>query len=295
MTIDTGGSAPAAGPYPLKIRIEAPFPTGELHGCVVTADGEAVRAALPDGRYVGTLAARPTRLYLLEHPDGPLPAPAAAAQTPRRAFGREEDGEGPPVVEAELLFDVGWEVPPGGELHLRVGWGNPCHEGGRRGRDEGRRFASPEHAATADYVGRQAVGSSGALRVGRERARFDRDTRLPVGRSRLTFGEIVALAGDFYAHFDATAEREFADAWSPAAGHRLPASPPRRSGRSIQLKSRGSRQVRSSIRPWPASVSCVSSTCVAGSSSGRSVRAASAKNPSMLALSVGWLSLTAST
>src|SRR5262249_51200273 len=90
-------------------------------------------------------------------------------------------------------------------------WGAHCHGAGP---PNDRRFASIEHMACAELVGLDASGAR--LRV--DGVAIDHATRLHFGSEPLTFGEIVALGGDFYAHLDATAVTALPWAWPHLGG-----------------------------------------------------------------------------
>jgi hypothetical protein len=68
----------------------------------------------------------------------------------------------------------------------------------------------------AALVGTDEQG--GPLTIAGEAAWFDARSRLPLGDKRITFGDVIALAGDFYAHLDETAARELAGAWPALSG-----------------------------------------------------------------------------
>jgi hypothetical protein len=121
------------------------------------------------------------------------------------------------LVDVGALFaEPGREIPDDGVFRARLIWGAHCHSEPPPGGVEGQRFASWEHVICADFVGLAAAADfeqpTQPLVLKGIRAPCKWDTPLLGAR---TFGEIVCLAGDFYAHLDADAAHDFEWAWPP--------------------------------------------------------------------------------
>jgi hypothetical protein len=118
------------------------------------------------------------------------------------------------TVDVEQLYMSGVKIPMDGKLTIQVSWGCHCHSDALPNQLAEKRFGSWEHDRSADFVGKRSVGENlETLRIGGVAASFDCTTGLPVGKNELTFGQIVCLAGDYYAHLDAQARHDFAQAW----------------------------------------------------------------------------------
>jgi hypothetical protein len=82
---------------------------------------------------------------------------------------------------------------------------------------EGRRFGSFEHQMCAELVGKAENLSDRFMAGGREMP-LDSEREIPLGAHSLRFGDIVALAGDFYAHLDDDAAQKLPWAWPRLGG-----------------------------------------------------------------------------
>jgi len=189
----------------LDVGITAPFALQDVMASVEHEAGTTT-IELKGGRFTGELPGRPRSLRLLDEmpPEGAVPAEAGEPTGPP---------EGEPVA-IERLFGDGVAVPESGVLRLQIVWGTPCHQAVETG--EGRRFGSYEHQMCADTVGLDENG--GRLEIAGLVMPITRDDLLPVAGHRLRFGDIIALAGDFYAHLDDDAERDFGWAWPVIGG-----------------------------------------------------------------------------
>jgi hypothetical protein len=119
-------------------------------------------------------------------------------------------------VDIDQLFVSGVKIPMDGKLTVQVMWGCHCHSDALPHQPAAKRVGSWEHDRCADFVGKQSVGDNAEkLHCGGVEASFDCNTGLPVGKNELRFGQIVCLAGDYYAHLDAQAKLDFAEAWPP--------------------------------------------------------------------------------
>lgn len=198
----------------LSVSLHAPLRLGNLVACVTLEDGQSVHVLLVEGAFFGEVPAKPVHLQLTTLPEhdanvagtGQAMLPSSSAAV---SFAIED------------LYEKGTAVPVSGQLALSLFWGVHCHRelsllaqpsDGRSGATaQSLRFGSFEHMVAAERVG---LGDDGLPLAFRGiQASFDRETFLLVGGKKLTFGEIVALAGDYYAHFDAQAAQEFAWAW----------------------------------------------------------------------------------
>ena len=115
-------------------------------------------------------------------------------------------------VTRVTLGSVSWDYCVSSLVRL-TGWTSFCHAHAEPV-SEGKRFGSVEHIACAAQVGLASSKDGGkALIISGIQAGFNHETLLPVGSKGLTFGEIVCLGGDYYAHFDAASAAEFDWAW----------------------------------------------------------------------------------
>jgi hypothetical protein len=196
---------------PLDISITAPFHLGDVVARVDMEGGESARVVLRSGRFQGQVPGKPVRIALTTEaaPEGEAPLSPPLPDEPGDPKGT--------ITSVEELFEHGVGVPDSGNVTLQIQWGTPCHEEALpEAAPEGTRFGSWEHIMSARLIGKAADGSR--LSFQQIDADFDEATRFAVGESLLTFGEIISLAGDFYAHLDAAAARELASAWPPVSG-----------------------------------------------------------------------------
>jgi hypothetical protein len=194
----------------LEITVTAPFPVGDLVARVDLDDGGAAQVVLRDGHFHGPVGGPPVRVTLTT-----APAPTGEAPLASPVLDQPGAPAGTPV-ELRAAFEEGIAVPEGGRLAIQLTWGAACHDRVPDAPGEGTRFGSWEHILCARAVGLDEAGAT-LVRDGVD-AWFNVDTRLTVGGSALRFGEIIALAGDFYAHLDDTAAAKLAWAWPEARG-----------------------------------------------------------------------------
>lgn len=197
------------------IEITAPFRIGDIVAEVEMEGGEKATVVLRGGKFQGDLPApaRRLRLTLRDAPDGSALAPeeadAPAAEAPRG-----------PALGIDTLFGAGVDIPDTGELLAQVAWGMPCGsvEPPPEDKEDPTLFGSWEHMQTVDWIGRDQDDMP--LRFGHFKSDFSKDTPLRVGDKNLRFPDIVALAGDFYAHLDEAARKTkaIADMWPPIGG-----------------------------------------------------------------------------
>lgn len=189
--------------FAVDVHLETPFDLGAVTAQIDLEGGGVVEATLATGRLVTECTRRPLALRLRGDDDE-----------------RRTDGPAPPLpasgsVDLAQLFTVGVALPADGRLHARLVLLPPCQEAAPQTQAAlpKLRFEPAEHSLCAAFVGREAaIDGAAELRFG-ERVAPAFDARLPVGTQRLTFGEIVALAGDFYADLDAPARQAFDWAW----------------------------------------------------------------------------------
>lgn len=196
---------------PLDITITAPFAIGDIVARVDLAGGGSTRVVLRDGRFRGQVSGQAVRVVLTltdePLPEGEAPLATATSDRPGAPAGAAFD-----VKEA---FEHGIPVPEDGRVAIALTWGAPCHAEVRDA-GEGTRFGSFEHMMCAALVGLDAGGDT--LVCDGVSAWFKAESKLAVGNSALSFGQIIALGGDFYAHLDERAARDFAWAWPDATG-----------------------------------------------------------------------------
>ncbi|MBI4951274.1 MAG: hypothetical protein HY908_04520 [Myxococcales bacterium] len=200
-------------PHTVHLELTAPFALGDYCAEVALEDGTSARVVLRKGVYDGALPARARtmRLVLADAPDGEAPL---ALEDPSCAT----EPAGPPVW-LDALFDAGVPVPADGRLVVQVVWGLPCDaEVPPPNATDGKRFGSWEHILCAERVGLDEHDQPLVARG--VRAAVDKSTKLAVGSKTLEFGQIIALAGDFYAHLDdaAKADVDIAAAWPEVGG-----------------------------------------------------------------------------
>lgn len=203
----------------LSIVMQSPLALGDLVAEVTLQDGDKTLILLHDGQFAGTLPSPAAWIKLTgfdaaaaQHTSsGAAPTPATAAS-----------------AAIEDLFEKGIAIPADGRLSLLLTWGVHCHRSVKINSSEqhapneqcsatrGSRFGSFEHITCAEFIGKNDFGRT--LRFGEIEASFDKDMFLKVGKKKLTFGEILALAGDYYAHLDMQAFKEFSWAWPESSG-----------------------------------------------------------------------------
>jgi hypothetical protein len=206
----------------LTVSLTAPFALGDVAANVALENGQVIAVVLRDGQFSADLPSRPLRMMLSA---GSAPSGERALRVASPADGgmSGDEGSGPPVDVNNLFDDPGCNIPSGGVLKGRLVWGAQCHGEQHPESGEGRRFASWEHVICAEYVGLASAPSDWSeptrpLTINGIRAPFNKNTFLPLAMSSRTFGEIVCLAGDFYAHLDDSAVRDFEWAWPPISG-----------------------------------------------------------------------------
>lgn len=202
--------------YPLTVSLRSLIPLGNLVAEVVLADESRQLVRLENGDYQGVFPAQPVWLKLTARPaeQGVTGTPLTNPPEPTAVQGIEELYEG-----------NGAAIPASGTLALKLVWGLHCHQvitltrpedlnaalqSEEKTRDSVR-FGTHEHIACAEFVGRDDNGET--LVVNGDEAGFDAETRFEFSGQSLLFGEITALAGDYYAHLDADAARHFNWAW----------------------------------------------------------------------------------
>lgn len=192
------------------LSIDSPLPSETWIAAVELEGGTRELVRVEDGWFEGDLPAAPRRVVAsISMESGESARPSA---TPRPA---EPPRERLPV-DVVQLFDpkIGVAVPESGRLDLQLLWMAPC-EGAPPVR-EGKRFGSFEHTLCADRVGKAEGGDR--LHIHGIDAHFDSDYELAVGEKKLTFGTIIAMAGDYYAHLDDRATSDFSWAWPAMSG-----------------------------------------------------------------------------
>jgi hypothetical protein len=201
----------------MRITITAPFDVGDLVGKVKFDDGREIAVVLRDGEFQHSFDSTPARFWLTT--DSP-PKGESPSRPPSLDHADVPQGK---VVNLQTLFEDGVDIPADGLLTLQVGWDATCHSDRVPDAPSGERFASVEHILCAEFVGlSEARPNASPLRFDGRLADFRYTTPLPLGNNKtfktLTFGQIIALAGDFYAYLDRTARKEYKWAWPPQTG-----------------------------------------------------------------------------
>lgn len=188
--------------YPLSVDMYCAAGVGELAGTVMLDDGTSRDVTLAGGRLETTFEARPVRLEIRGEAIG---HPAPERQRPRDAVR----------TRADAVFGGPLDIPESGRLALDIVWDCDCHGELHVPDDEGR-FGSYEHVQCAIWVGYDRVGSETLVPAPIE---ITYETPLDLVANRaLTYGEIICLAGDFFAHLDSETATMFADAWPALTG-----------------------------------------------------------------------------
>lgn len=207
----------------LEVVLVSQLPLGDIVAELTLAGGGQALIVLRGGRFHGPIPTPAIHLRLtgLPAPAGEAPLAVPEEYVVPKAVSEEELSE----AAIESLFEEGVPVRQG-RLALELTWGLHCHRTlgtvDASGAEDGdpkpsERFVSLEHIECALLIGKDDTGR--ALAFGGRRAPFHAGTRFPIGGKESTFGEIIALAGDYYAHLDAAASAEFAWAWpAPTAG-----------------------------------------------------------------------------
>lgn len=183
--------------HPLEIKIDNPLGASSLTGQLALENGETVTVELRHGSFRGELGAPAVRLTLLS--DAPKPA-----LVPTQPASQQIEAVTPETVHTTALFERGVEISGKERCRFVLEWGGDCAGVARvDGSSRQDRFGTPEHYATAKYVGKaRAEDGAPKLQLGPHTAPFDSETLLDVSGTTLRIGEIIGLAGDFYAHFD---------------------------------------------------------------------------------------------
>lgn len=194
----------------LQVCLLAPFPVEDVAARVELEGGKSVFVLLKDGCFTGELPAKPRKIVLTL-------APVAQSDLLPSSSTEKIEGERTPAGIKDL-FETGLPIPPSGRLIAEIRWGAACHSDQLPAMGESVRFASPEHIACGRWVGKVKVGSDSPLQFCGITATFDATAGLPVNGKEIGFGEVVCLAGDFYAHLDDAAVKTFAWAWPGVGG-----------------------------------------------------------------------------
>lgn len=197
-------------PANLRVSISSLVPLGDLVARVDMADGSSALLLVNEGRFDGALPSKPVRLRLTtQEPEGEVLLSQPAAEAAKEE--REPAGERV-RVDMGVLSREGVAVPEDGRVSLELLWLAACDGAPEEKGVEGTRFGSYEHTTCARLVGKGPDRQT-PLNLRGIIASFNEDTELPVGDKRLIFGEIIALAGDFYAYLDKDALESFSWAW----------------------------------------------------------------------------------
>jgi hypothetical protein len=193
-------------PHRLDVTLTAPFPIDDVVVRVTLESGVEIPQVACGGRLVASFEARPVRIRLS---DEPIPDDVGSRRPPDSP--ELPSGE---VADVTVLFEHGWDVPEDGRVALQVLWGAHCHSAGP---PTDRRFGSMEHMASAELIGLDESGSPAVI-AGIAAPFRDTTPLLGPRGSTLSFAQIVALAGDFYAYYDRDAANRLAWAWPENPG-----------------------------------------------------------------------------
>jgi hypothetical protein len=194
--------------YLLSVDVYCAAGNAHLLATVILEGADAREIVLEHGRFEGELEARPLRLHVSSR------VPAAPAQ-PRFPAERSAPKGATTLTASQLFADGGHALSADGSLALSVAWDVECH-GELHVQDDAGKFGSYEHIQCALWIGRSAI-AQGAEQLDSP-FELSWDTALPLGGTHVTFGEVICLAGDFYAHLDQECAAAFADAWPALSG-----------------------------------------------------------------------------
>lgn len=216
--------------WPYRLSFLLGFAMEETAGLLTLAGGGEQPITFVDGVAEGTVRARPLSFRLVS----PAP-PASGPRSPNAVRGDVDPAPGDDEVRRvevrELFARPGVAIPRDGRLVLAPEWPSACHD--QRHEEppadpahpvDPQRFASWEHILCARFVGCAAVPAEGLDHLAvhfRDPVPVDYATKLPLGprgERRFDFGEIICLAGDYYAHLDGESRALCADAWPTVRG-----------------------------------------------------------------------------
>lgn len=207
----------------VDLAVTSALNLGDLVAVLRLENGETHKVVLRGGRFVGELPSRPCHLRLC----GEAAPPGQAALVAASEHDEGQGEEAGPSVAFEELFEGGIALPPSDEpIRLRLVWGLHCHQGANIAPattqalhpTAATRFVAWEHMLCAAQIGLDGDGEK--LRLPDGSLALEPETELPLGdgQLRLSFGAIIALAGDYYAYYDRQARGDCAAAWPPAKG-----------------------------------------------------------------------------
>lgn len=187
--------------HTLSIDLYCAAGAGDLAAVVELDDGSRHDVTLADGLLERVYEARPVTLAIR----------TTIASASDSAGTRERPADATPIVAAKV-FDRVHAIPASGRLAYEVVWACECH-GELHVADEDGRFGSAEHIECALLVGQDSRGKQLPAPID-----LTYKTPLDLPNALLTFGEIICLAGDFFAHLDDEAAARFPDAWPEVKG-----------------------------------------------------------------------------
>jgi hypothetical protein len=194
--------------HTLSVDVYCAAGVGDLAATVVLDDGSRHDVVLADGRLDREFPARPVQLLFdSAAPDG---AVVAATADPARAPAGDAV-----AITADELFGRPLDVPAGGRIARQVVWDCACHGELHVPGTDGR-FNSYEHIQCAFWIGRARIADDADYLEAPVEISYETPLELPGWRMK--FGEVICLAGDFFAHFDRESAARFHDAWPPLRG-----------------------------------------------------------------------------
>jgi hypothetical protein len=188
--------------YALSVDVYCAAGVGDLAATVELADGARHDVVLANGQLDQAFPARPRTLRI-----------AIASPSGAKPPAERERADDLVAIGANALFDAPLAIPDHGRLALEVMWSCECH-GEQHVVEPDGKFGSYEHIQCAEHVGKDGAGNVLLASI-----QIFKDTRLklPSG-TKLRFGELLCLAGDFFAHYDRESAELFKTAWPPLEG-----------------------------------------------------------------------------
>lgn len=213
--------------FPYSISVFMPFVLDDTTGVLSLADHSDWPVTFVNGVAEGSAPSQPTHVRL-----GPLAPVGSALSGPgatRRGGDPTRSSDETRAVELDEMFaKPGVALPANGRLIVIPRWGVACHEEHHPPAKSESRFNSWEHIWCGRFVGWRTMPEEGmehlAADVFTQPVSITNRTKLlleSAGFEGVDFGEIICLAGDYYAHFDPDCATRFADAW-PAARASIP-------------------------------------------------------------------------
>lgn len=207
--------------HPLGVDIYCAAGMDDLTATVELDDGSTREIVLIAGQVETQLPARPLHLRV-NPPSAPSQTSVATREPPKHAR----------PLHAAALFDTALEVVDG-RIAIEIVWGCECHgelhvveldpvesqaaHDHRDAQPAKKRFGSYEHIQCAAWIGYDGISDVAQPLPSPLAQPINFQTSL-LQQTTATFGEIICLAGDFYAHLDDESAARFPNVWPSLTG-----------------------------------------------------------------------------